>query len=292
MKKVFVGMLLVCLFSGFVLAADTAAPPKYIWTQHVTVAGDRSAMYPNLIAQFRRAVENTKSDIFWIAASNITGEMRQVNFISFYENLASIEKDMGTYEKISAEATKKSPNFWAEMGATELAPRSVIAKYAPELSYHPEKVAAADARWWEVTTIHLKPGHISAFAELIKQEQELLKKGDIDEHFLVYQVVAGLPTSGSAYFIVVPMKSLAEMDVDRSAQAMTIFTPIIRRHFETVVEKMVSHIDTDLLMVRPEMSRPPQTFLAANPDFWTVKEPAPDLAKSKKAKKAAAEAGK
>jgi hypothetical protein len=45
------------------------------------------------------------------------------------------------------------------------------------------------------------------------------------------------------------------------------------------------------LMVRPEMSRPPQTFVAANPDFWTIKQPEAVTAKAKvKAKKTVKEA--
>lgn len=292
MRKLIGCILLVLIVGGLAFAADAAAPPKYIWVQYVSVAGDKSDAYPKLVAQFQRAVDASKADVFWVATTNLTGDPRQANFISFFDNMGAVEKEIGTYDNVSVEAVKINPNIWTEMGAAEQQPHSIIAKFVPELSYRPEKVALSEAKWWSVTTIHLKPGHMTAFAELIKQEQELLKKADIDEHFLVYAVMAGLPTSGAAYYIIVPMKSLTEMDTDHSAQASTVFTPIVRRHFESAVEKMVSQIQSNLLMVRPNMSRPPKSFLAANPEFWTVKEPAPAVAQGKKAKKTTSEPGK
>ncbi len=291
MRKLIGCILLVFMVGGLAFAAEAAAPPKYIWVQYVSVAGDKTDAYPKLLAQFQHAVDASKADVFWVATTNLTGDSRQANFISFFDNMEAVEKEIAMYDRISAEAVKINPNIWPEMGAAEQQPRSTMAKFVPELSYRPEKVALADAKWWSVTTIHLKPGHMTAFAELIKQEQELLKKAEIDEHFLVYAVMAGLPTSGAAYYIIVPMKSLAEMDMDRSAQVSTVFTPIVRRHFEAAVENMVSQIQTNLLMVRPNMSRPPKSFLAANPDFWTVKEPSPAVA-GKKPKRAASEPGK
>lgn len=291
MRKVFVGMLMACLFSVFVFAADNAAPPKYIWTQHITLAGDKTASYSNLVAQFRRAADTTKANVYWIAAGNLTGPVRQVNFISFYDNLSAIETDMPAYKSIEDEITQKNPEFSVQAGAAELEPRSTIARYVPEFSYQPDKVAFSDAKWWEITTVQIKPGHRSAFAELVKQEQELLQKGGADEHFLMYQLIAGVPTPGATYYIVIPRKSLAEMDVDNSSKMKDVVTPLIREHMDTMAADILTRIETNILMVRPDMSRPPRTFLAANPGFWTIQETAaPTVATKKKQPKKAAPA--
>ncbi len=293
MRNTFVLGMLAAFLLGLVALAqsplDTAKQPKYIWTQHVTIAEGKGMSYPGLLAQFRRAAETTKADTYWLAGSYLTGDMRQVVYVSFYNNFAGVETDLASFEKIAVETIKMNPNFMAESGATELAPHGTIAKYREDLSYLPDKVPGPQTKFWEVTTIMLKPGHMTDFADLVKTEIELLKKADLDEHFLVYQVMAGLPTSGSAFYIVKPMKSLAEMDADSSERMKSVFTPIVRRQFESQVAQMVSHIESNLLAVRPDLSRPPQTFLAANPDFWTVKEAAPVVARGKKVKKAAVE---
>ncbi len=294
MRKAFAVTLLVVFLPGLVaLAQETAKQPKYIWSQSVTIAEGKSMSYPGLLSEFRRAADTIKADTHWLAASNLTGDMRQVVYLSAYNNYAGIETDLASFEKIAAEAVKANPNFAAESGASERAPMGTIAKYREDLSYQPDKVPGPQTKYWEVTTIMLKPGHMTDFAELVKDEIGLLKTAGMDENFLVYQVMAGLPSTGSAFYIVKPMKSLAEMDAGDSEKAKAVFTPIIRRQFESQVAKMVSHIESNLLMVRPDLSRPPQTFLAANPDFWTVKEPAaPVTAKARKTKKAATEAGR
>ena len=293
MRKLFVGMLMACLLTAFAFAADNTAPPKYIWTQHVTLAGDKTANYPNLVAQFRHAVETTKANVYWIAAGNLTGSVRQLNFISFYDNFAAIETDMPAYKAIDEELMQKNPEFSAQAGAAELEPHSIIAKYIPSLSFNADKVAIPDAKWWEITTVYIKPGRESAFADLVKQEQDLLQKGGADEHFLTYRIIAGAAAPGAAYYIVIPRKSLAEMDVDNSSKMKDVVTPLIRQHMDSMAGDILTRIETNILMVRPDMSRPPQTFLAANPDFWTIKEPAQPVvaAKKKQPKKAAPAVG-
>ncbi len=286
---------IVLLVSVAAVAAENPAPtkiPKYIWTQQVTIAEGKGANYVKAIAQFKRSAEPLNSNTYWIAAGNLTGDMRQVTYVSFSDKFGGIEQQAAGFGKIYEETMRANPNFAAEIGAVELAPFGTVAQYMPELSYQPEKVALADAKWWKITTIHLKPGYIGEFAELMKQEIELLKKGKLDEHFLLYAVEAGLPTTGSAYYIVVPMKSLSELDVDYSDTAALIFTPIVRRHFESVVKEAVSRIEVQYLMVQPELSRPTPAMLAANTEFWTVKEPPAVAAKGKQPKKSAMEAAK
>ena len=126
----------------------------------------------------------------------------------------------------------------------------------------------------------------------MKQEQDILQKSGADEHFLMYVVIAGVPAPGATYYIVIPRKSLAEMDVDNSAKMKDLVTPLIRQHMDSMAGDILTRIETNILMVRPDMSRPPQTFLAANPDFWTIKEPAASaMAAKKKPKKTAPAVG-
>lgn len=294
MKKVSVAVIaLMCFVSLFAFAGDTPKAPKYISVQNVTIAGDKSESYLGLVAQFRQAAETVKSDSYWITASSFTGDLRQLTFVSMYDSFAAFQKDIDWYPKISEEVKRINPNFWKETGAAELQPTGSIAVIREDLSYHPDKISAAETKWWHVKTIHLAPGHRTAFADLMKEEIELLNKAKVDESFTVYEVMAGVPTTGQVYYIVKNMKSLADMDVDYLGQMKEAYTPVIRAHFESVVQKIVTHTEDNLFMVRPEMSRPPQTFVAANPDFWTIKAPESATAKAKvKAKKPVKEAEK
>lgn len=269
-------------------APTASKQAKYLWTKQVTIAEGKAASHPGLIAQARRAAEVTKAEIYWITAGNLTGDLRRMTFLSFYDDFAAIERDMWVIHSIGAEAMQRNPDFAVESGQHELAPTSTIAVFRGDLSYKPEKVPASEAKYWTVTTIFLKAGHMTDFAEQRKEEIELLKRGGLDHQMLIYQVMAGLPSSGSVFYVMVPLRTLADVDIDDSAKASAVFTPAVRRRFEATNQQMISHVESDFLVVRPDLSRPPASYVAANPDFWTVKEPPSTAASRKTVEKAAA----
>ncbi|MGH9602071.1 MAG: hypothetical protein ACRD24_06740, partial [Terriglobales bacterium] len=114
---------------------------------------------------------------------------------------------------------------------------------------------------------------------------ELHKRNNIDEHWVAYQVEYG--TQAPAFIFITSLRTLADLDKDLKEVHKTTFTPTIRRRFaETAKGSIVSEKST-LLNVRPEISRPSEALVAANPDFWTVKEPETTVAaKGKKSKTA------
>ncbi len=135
---------LVALSQG---APHAMKPAKFLWTEHVIIAEGKAATYPALAAQARRAAEATKAEMYWIAASNLTGDMRQITYFSFFDNFASIEKGLVAISAMGAEAMRNNPGFAVESGQHVLAPRSTIAVYREDLSYLPEKVPAAEAKY-------------------------------------------------------------------------------------------------------------------------------------------------
>lgn len=296
MKRIIIALVVFVFFAGLIAYAGDNPQTnikiaKYIIVQHVIVAEGKAPAYPGLLAQFRHAADAVKAETYWLGASYMTGDLRQATFVIPYPSFEMLEKSMTGMEKIYIEASRTNPNFATEVSLSELSPRGTMAKYREDLSYRPLAVPLADAKYWKITSIHIAPGYRTQFADLVKEEIAMLEKAKMEEHFVAYEVMAGLPTTGSSYFFVTNLKSLADLDVDRSEQANAIFTPLVRAHFDSAVQKMVVGIEENILQVRPEFSRPPEALLAANPDFWTVKEPPPVVAKTKGKKAIAIEAG-
>lgn len=279
-------LFLVALFTLPILAQtpeQANQPAKYLWIQNVVVPEGKAMTYPGMVAEFRHAADTIKSDAYWLAASNLTGDMRRAVYITGCNSFGEMEKKMAAFDKIANESMQKNANFHNEMAMHEMNPQAVFAKYRADLSYQPTKIPPANVKFWTVTTMFLNPGQMSDFADMLKEKMDLMKKADIDTTFQVYEVVAGLPTTGSAYYVVMPMKSLADLDVEHATEkAKGVFTPEVLKHFETINRTMFSKVETTLMMVRPDLSRPPQNYLAANPEFWTVKEAAPAMAKKGK----------
>ncbi len=238
-----------------VLAAQTVPVPdkpgRYLLTRQLAIPGDSAP------AQLREAAGQATPDTWWIATGNITGDLRRVTTFTFYESYASFEKSLLASRGGDALAMKGNAS---------------LAALRDDLSFNPDKLPPSAARYWAVTTMYLKAGHLSDFAERTKIEIDLLKKAGLDHQFLVYQVLVGVPSSGAVFYVITPIKALADMDVDDSAKAAPVFTEEVRRRLETLNQQMISGIESDVLMVRPDLSRPPASYVAADPAFWTPKQ--------------------
>lgn len=247
---------------------------RYLSLEQITLAEGRKASYPSFVSLVREAADRTKADTtWWIAVANLTGDSRRVTNMTFHETFAAFEAAIVANRGITVAAADGDPGFAARRGEHVLASSSSLAVLRDDLSFQPAKVPPSAARYWSITTMFLKAGHMSDFAERTKLEIDLLKRGGLDHHFLVYQVLLGVPSSGAVFYVITPMRTLAEMDADDSAKAARLFTPDVRRRFEAMNREMVSGIESDLLVVRPELSRPPASFVSANPGFWPVTSP-------------------
>lgn len=246
-------------------------PGRYVLTEQLTITESKAPSYPAVVARIRDAADRTKVDTWrWVAAANMTGDLRRVTNLTFYESFGAFERDVPAIRNIIAAAIERDPWFTAGSGEQALARRSSLAVLREDLSFQPNKVPPSAARYWAVTTIFLKAGRMSDFAERTTLEIDLLKRGGLDHHFLVYQVLHGVPSSGSVFYVITPMKTLAEMDADDSEKAAALFTADVRRRFETINREMIGGVESDLLMVRPDLSRPPAAYASANPGFWTA----------------------
>ncbi|MGH9509075.1 MAG: hypothetical protein ACRD2M_03995, partial [Terriglobales bacterium] len=195
---------------------------------------------------------------------------------------AQIEQTTASFYK-AADATFKSAEFNTTVADSQAGAEGIVASLREDLSYRPEKLDIANARTWEVSILRLKPGTEMDFADMERESIELHKRGNIDEHWVTYQVEYG--TQAPAFIFIKALRSLADLDRDLKDAHKAVFTPAIRRRFsETAKSSIVSEKST-LLNVRPEISRPAESLVAANPEFWTVKEePTAVAAKGKKAK--------
>ncbi len=282
--------LVFVLFSALAFAGDNPYAGKianYVWVEQVQINSGKWQVHQDLARQYRQAATSLNTDAFWLAASPITGEGNQTMFVSFHDNYAGIEQAMETFNKVGKEISIRNANFAAQTAESERGGRSMISKFRPDLSYRPDQVDVAQATRWRISTYRLKPGTGTAFADLVKEVMELEKKADANAHWIAYQVVSGGP--GPQFVFVSPLKALADLDQDDSMRVKEVFTPTIQRQLDAQVKDMVLYTETTFYAVRPDLSRPSPNIIAANPEFWTVKDEAPVVASTtgKKTKRAA-----
>jgi hypothetical protein len=284
MKKTLVLALPVLVACSIVAVAgdspDSAGNvPKLIRLTKFEVKIGKVGEFSNLNQQVRQALNDGNASYHYVAMTPLAGSGGVVEFVSFYDEFSEIETAMKSFNQ-SAGPLMKTAEFNRDAADSVQGTHGIIAKYRPDLSYNPQKLDLANATSWDLSFIRLKPGYTRDFEDLEKQSIELHQKGNIDENWVVYQVEYGAKTP--SFIFLRALKSLADLDVDRKAAHDAVFTEVIRRQFMRTAKEAADFEEKTILTVRPDLSRPPQALVAANPTFWTVKDEAMAAGKMKK----------
>ncbi|MCI0352225.1 MAG: hypothetical protein L0Z53_22635 [Acidobacteriales bacterium] len=287
MRKAFALATAVVLVASIgVLAQDTPAstpkPAKIIFLTREDIKIGKMPQHDNLMRQIRRNAESTNSPLRWIAGRAVSGNPSETIVVGLYDSFADVEKGRQAFTA-AVNASLQNADFALDSVESHLGNRGIIAQLREDLSYRPEKINTATATAWEMTVIKLKPGTSRDFADIEKTAVELHRKANIDEQWLVYEVQFGMHSP--SFLVFAPLKSLADLDVDRKAVHEEVFTPTVRRQFASIARDSILSEESTLISVRPEISRPADTIVAANPDFWTVKDAEPVVAAKGKGRK-------
>jgi hypothetical protein len=151
---------------------------------------------------------------------------------------------------------------------------SAVMMLRPDLSLN--KGSIDGARFFEITTFVVKPGHTHDFTELAKMYIETYRKVDPDTHWDTFELTYGNPTPGTAggaiFLVFNTMKSLAE--TDKSMQSSDKFSSELGADgMKKVSELTAASIEataTNLFVINPRESNPPSEWVKKEPAFWKV----------------------
>jgi hypothetical protein len=102
-KLLAIGLAVACACSALASAQETKSsdqPAKYVWCSVEKVNSGKFSVYMKVASQFREAVNSAAPDVYWIAGSPITGDSDRITYVTFHDNLASIEKMMKDMDKV------------------------------------------------------------------------------------------------------------------------------------------------------------------------------------------------
>lgn len=183
-----------------------------------------------------------------------------------YESWDAMEKD-SKMSDANAALTAELRRLGAGDGEFLSDTRAVIAEYVPGLSYR-AKVDLSKARYMDVSTFRMRPGHDGDFGKVAAMFVDAYTKANIDAPWAVYRVVTGM--LGTTYLVMTPMRSLAMMD--RGAADFKAWSEKMGSEGMAAMNKMVSDgvavADDQLFSFSPEMSYVSAAFKAGDPSFW------------------------
>jgi len=248
-----------------------SGPPPLLQIIREDVKPGKSAAHEKIEAGWPAAYGKYNVKSYWVGGTPLAGQSEAwfIVALSGVGEMEDINKQTSANKAMSAELTRLSMAD-ADMISNS---RSMLASYAPDLSYKPE-FNIGEYRYLMVDTIRVRLGHGDQFGALRKAINAAHEKAGLDEHMLVYFATMGAP-AGTA-FVFQPLKSLHEFDgMGKShGQGSTYYQTVgdegrkQARDFALNDELL---FERQVIALNPMMSHVSEQVMAKAPDFWKTK---------------------
>jgi hypothetical protein len=286
-RKLQPGLLVLSLIivgAGSSLRAQqtTMGPPKVLVVDREVVKPGKEAAHQVTEGAILKAFAKAKWGSHYIAASALSGEHRVI-FLIGYDSFAAWEADNNAVAK-DKPLSNELDSLSAKDGEMLSGTSTLVMTLEPELSYNID-APIPGTRYFDVSTLHLKPGHVDEYKELRKMIAAAHKTAAVKEHYAVYRLVAG--GASGTYIVIIPMHSLAEEDQSDDAHGKAYKDAVGEENHKKIIEfgrAAVDTSETNLFAIDTGMSYPPEEWVTSDPEFWNP-QPAAAPAKTKPAAK-------
>ncbi|MFO7695367.1 MAG: hypothetical protein R6V57_19955 [Vicinamibacterales bacterium] len=253
--------------SAFGQALPTTQPALLqIYREQVKTG--HAAAHVKTEAGWPAAFAKAKSPDYYLALSSMTGP-QTVWFLSPWDSYTAWEKSMARDEanaELSAEQARLSA---ADAEHVESLP-SLEAMARPDLS-HGSYPDLNKQRFWEITTMRVRPGHDDQFAAAAKAYKAMAARSMPNARWRVYQVSAGMP--GPTYLIFSSIASFGQFDgmFAEGMAAEKTMTAEERAVFQKFNTEALISAESNRYRLDPNMSYVSPETKAADPAFWSKK---------------------
>ena len=123
-------------------------------------------------------------------------------------------------------------------------------------------------RYEEITQFVVRPGHHQEWEELVKMVIDGYKKGVPGAHWGTYEEAYG--TTGGVYLVITTIKAATELDAEEAQdkQFVEAMGTDGMKKMQELEAACVESRQTNLFVIDPKMSYPPEAWVKADPDFW------------------------
>ena len=279
MSKSFWGLSgLVCLFVGMFLPAaeaqQPAAPapstPPVLVIYREEVKPGRAAAHAANETAWATAYLKGAAPQQWLGMTSVAGPT-EAWFLSGY---ASYEEFQKSEDAIEGHATlaADSDRFSAVDGDLVNRTSTIVAANRPALSYRSD-VKLPDMRYMQVDIVRVKAGFDGDFRTAWRTIAEAHTKGNMDEHWAVYEVDAG--AQDLTFYFFYPRKTLSEIDKSGPMHAAAAYRDAVgengRNQQREMFQRSVESSQTLIFKFRPAMSVLTKEWTDTDPAFWSPK---------------------
>jgi hypothetical protein len=247
-------------------------PPKVLVIEReFTKPGKGGAMHERTESAYIHALDAAKARPHYLAMVSLTGPDRAL-FFSGYSSLASWEDEEKAVHSNAALSSELDRSMVADGDLLSQTDSSVWIR-RDDLSLNTHNLLGM--RYMELTTYTVRPGHEQQWEELVKMVMDGYKKGVPNQGWAMFELKYG--AGGNEFLIVRALKSMADED-----HAMTEDKGFVEamgdeglKKLDTLEAACVEGHQSNLFLFSPSMSRPPESWVKAEPDYWKHRTPAP-----------------
>jgi hypothetical protein len=248
-------------------------PPKVLVIHREYLKpGKGGQLHERSESAFVKAFAEAKSPYHYFALDSLSGPSRSL-FLFAYDSFADWEKETA--------AIRSNPDLGAKVDQASLMDGDLLTGYdagammlRPDLSLN--KGSIDGARYFEITSFVIKPGHTHDFTELTKIYIDTYRKVAPQTHWDTFEVMYGNPVptaaGGEVFLVFNLMKSLEE--TDKSIKDSDKFASELGASgMQKVSELTAASIETsttNLFVINPRESNPPSEWIKKDPGFWKV----------------------
>jgi hypothetical protein len=252
--------LLLALLSGAplaLLAQDSAngiipSNKVLVVAREFTKPGKDHTSHQKTEAAYVSASAASKMASHYYAATSLSGPQRALFFYS-YPSFAAWEAENKGIDQDAA-LSSSDASVWLRRDDISLNPGFRIG-----------------ARYEEITQIRVKPGHHKDWDDLTKLILAAYKKGVPEAHWGAYEEAYGTP--GDGFIFITTVKSGADLDGEFASgkRFEEAVGPDGLKKLDDLAAACIESEQTNLFLIDPKMSYPPDAFVKADPDFWKPK---------------------
>ena len=277
-KPVVLGLSLA-MASGAIAAAQDAAPtpPKVIQiTREWLKKGKSPAAHDRSGAIFASISARAKQQGHYIALDSMSGKARSL-YIARYPSFEAWEKDNNLVWKNAALAAEMDRAITAEgefMDGVDMA----VFTYSEDWSYHPHP-DLSHARYYDISELHIRPGHRKDFNECVKMVKNANEKGGTSAHWGAYELAYG--GEGGTVLVLTHRDSMTEIDKDFAESKKFAEGAGGEEGMQKLDEVCGAGVDSshsELFSINSKQSYPEESWIKSDPDFW---KPKPETAAAK-----------
>ena len=272
--------------TGLAFAQDSMKPPAVIQiTREWLKPGKSGMVHDKSEASFVAAFSKSKVQGHYVALNSLSGKSCAL-YLARYDSYAEWESDNKLIAKNASLSAELDRDQMADGDLLEGLDQAVLT-FEEEMSFHP-RPDYSHARYYEITSFHVRPGHNREWREVTKMYKDACEKAGIDAHWGMYYVAFG--GESGTYIALTHRDSLVELDkgmADGKKIMEAMGGEEGMNKLDELFGQAVDSEHSELFSINPKQSFVDENTAKADPDFWRPK-PASAKAQSATAAKPAA----